>query len=442
MNIKGKHSIVVGSLYRTPSTNPKKFNHAYNRLVNKITKEKKEIILGMDHNLNLLKSSTHTETQSFIDINFDHYLFPCITRPTRITKTSATLIDNIFISQKLHNSFDSCIVVHDLSDHLPSIINLHDQLSKASGHIEFKCRSLNKNKLESINRELLSTDWTNLNNSNVNTALDEFQSKIEECLDSIAPLKIKRIPLHKIWREQWITKGISNSMRKCTQLYKQSIKINSSSNTLHKYKLYRNCLTRIKRKAKIDYYTQQCYALKSNTKKLWHLINKIINKTNDKDSVINYITVDNIRYYDAKSVADEFGKFYSTIGSKLANKIHETNLSINDYLKNIKTNPNTMYLHPITPTEILRHIDRLPSKNSSGYDGISNRLLKSIKHAIKIPLTKIFNLSISTGEFPENMKLAEVIPLFKKCAIDIMENYRPISLLITISKLLEKIIYK
>ena len=294
MNIKGKHSIVVGSLYRAPSTNPKKFNHAYNRLVNKINKGKKEIILGMDHNLNLLKSSTHTETQSFIDINFDHYLFPCITRPTRITKTSATLIDNIFISQKLHNSFDACIVVHDLSDHLPSIINLHDQLSKASGHIEFKCRSLNKNKLESINRELLSTDWTNLNNSNVNTALDEFQSKIEECLDSIAPLKIKKIPLHKIWCEQWITKGISNSMRKCTQLYKQSIKINSSSNTLHKYKLYRNCLTRIKRKAKIDYYTQQCYALKSNTKKLWQLINKIINKTNDKDSVINYITVDNI----------------------------------------------------------------------------------------------------------------------------------------------------
>ena len=190
----------------------------------------------MDHNLNLLKSSTHTETQSFIDLNFDHYLFPCITRPTRITKTSATLIDNTFISQKLHNSFDTCIVVHDLSDHLPSIINLHDQLSKVSGHIEFKCRSLNKNKLESINKKLLGIDWTNLNNSNVNIALDEFQSKLEECLDSIAPLKIKKIPLHKIWHEQWITKGISNSMRKCTQLYKQSIKINSSSNTLYKYK--------------------------------------------------------------------------------------------------------------------------------------------------------------------------------------------------------------
>ena len=285
-------------------------------------------------------------------------------------------------------------------------------------------------------------DWSQLNNSNVNIALEEFQYKIENCLDTIAPLKLKKIPLHKIWHEQWITKGISNSMHKCIHLYKQSIKIDSSPDTVNKYKLYRNCLIKIKRKARIDYYTQQCYALKSDTKKLWQLINKIINKTNDKSSAINYITVDKIRYFDAKSIADNFGKFYSTIGSNLANKIHENGPSINDYLKNIKTNPNTMYLHPITPTEILRYINRLPSKNSSGYDGISNQFLKSIKHAITTPLAKIFNLSISTGEFPENMKLAEVIPLFKKGALDIMENYRPISLLITLSKLLEKCIYK
>ena len=101
-----------------------------------------------------------------------------------------------------------------------------------------------------------------------------------------------------------------------------------------------------------------------------------------------------------------------------------------------------MYLQPITPSEIQRFIDKLPSKNSSGYNGISNKFLKGIKFAITVPLTKIFNLSISTGEFPENMKLSEVIPLFKKGALDLMINYRPISLLITISKLLEKCMYK
>ena len=86
----------------------------------------------MDHNLDLLKSNNHPETQTFIDLNFDNCLFPCITRPTRITKSSATLIDNTFISESLHKSFDSCVLIHDLSDHLPSFINIQkvDPLTK------------------------------------------------------------------------------------------------------------------------------------------------------------------------------------------------------------------------------------------------------------------------------------------------------------------------
>ena len=130
------------------------------------------------------------------------------------------------------------------------------------------------------------------------------------------------------------------------------------------------------------------------------------------------------------------------MGANLANEIKTNGLSINDYLNKIKMNPNTMYLHPITPSEIHKFIDKLPAKNSSGYDGISNQFLKGIKLAIITPLAKIFNLSLSTGEFPENMKLSEVIPLFKKGASDLMVNYRPISLLITLLKLLEKCIYK
>ena len=182
----------------------------------------------MDQNLNLLNSSTHTtETQVFIDTTSTTTYFPVSLTPTRITKTSATLIDNIFISQNLHNSFDACVVVHNFSHHLPSIINLHDQMSKKIGHLEFMCRSLDKDKIININKELLKVDWTQLYNTNLNITLDEFQNKIEDCLDTMAPLKSKMIPIHKIWQEQWITKGISKSMRKCIHLYKQSIKIDA-----------------------------------------------------------------------------------------------------------------------------------------------------------------------------------------------------------------------
>ena len=117
------------------------------------------------------------------------------------------------------------------------------------------CRSLDKGKMAIISNELLSIDLSNLNRKNVNIALDDFQQTIENCLDTIAPLKLIKIPTHKVWHEPWISKGISNSMDKCIKLYKQCIK-KMQHKIKKKYKLYRNCLTIIKRKVKVNYYTK------------------------------------------------------------------------------------------------------------------------------------------------------------------------------------------
>ena len=97
-------------------------------------------------------------------------------------------------------------------------------------------------------------------------------------LDLIAPIKTTRIPCHKIWQEPWLTSGIVRSMSKSLKLYKKTIKHKATLKDIEKYKTYRNALTKIKRKAKEDYYIKQCYSLKSNTKKLWQLINHIISK--------------------------------------------------------------------------------------------------------------------------------------------------------------------
>ena len=136
----------MGSIYRPPNTSPKDFDYQYKELMKTLAKEKnKEIILGMDHNLDLLKSNNHMETQKFIDTNFDTNLLPCITRPTRITKSTATLIDNVFISQNLHKNFESSILINDISDHLPSIMITHNQSLDYTEPWEFNCRLLNEN---------------------------------------------------------------------------------------------------------------------------------------------------------------------------------------------------------------------------------------------------------------------------------------------------------
>ena len=96
---------------------------------------------------------------------------------------------------------------------------------------------------------------------------------------------------------------------------------------------------------------------------------------------------------------------------------------------------------PTSCSEIERLITKLPNKKSKGHDDISNILLKRLKASISLPLEIVFNKSIKEGSFPENMKQADVIALYKSKEKHLVNNYRPISLLLTISKILEKIIY-
>ena len=84
----------------------------------------------------------------------------------------------------------------------------------------------------------------------------------------------------------------------------------------------------------------------------------------------------------------------------------------------------------------------MAAKTSSGYDCVSNNLVKSLKNSLLRPLKIIFNRSMKSGIFPNIMKKAEVIPLYKGGERFIASNYHPISLLLTISKLLEKLVYK
>ena len=100
-----------------------------------------------------------------------------------------------------------------------------------------------------------------------------------------------------------------------------------------------------------------------------------------------------------------------------------------------------MFLRPTNTAEVHRILLNLKNKMSSGYDTITNKLLKSLCDQICGPLSLIFNKSLSEGHFPSRMKSADVIPLFKAKSMLQKTNYRPISLLLTLSKVLEKIMH-
>ena len=171
------------------------------------------------------------------------------------------------------------------------------------------------------------------------------------------------------------------------------------------------------------------------------MINKLTNKTNDKTDIIEYLKVGNQDYYEHKVIAEEFAKYFSKVGKQCAEQIPAPNKDIGHYLAQIPDNPKSIFMNPVSPLEIERIIDKLPNKTSSGHDNLSNILLKQIKESLTYPLTIISYHSTAEGEFPSSMKAADVSSLYKSKERYMVTNYRPISLLITMSKILEKVVY-
>ena len=133
--------------------------------------------------------------------------------------------------------------------------------------------------------------------------------------------------------------------------------------------------------------------------------------------------------------------FFTNVGKKIATDIkYDGNKNYSFYLN--KQINSTFTFKNINEIIVKKTINNLPTKNSCGYDDISSKLLKVIAPVIIKPLTLLINQVLNTGLFPDKLKIAKVIPIYKKGDPQLFENYRPISLLPTISKVLEKIIHK
>ena len=141
-------------------------------------------------------------------------------------------------------------------------------------------------------------------------------------------------------------------------------------------------------------------------------------------------------------IASAFAKHFSSVGEHFATKIPPSRKTSTEYLESIPSSNTSLFLSPTSPTEILNLINELPNKKSAGHDTINNVLLKSLKSVLLKPLSIVFNKSMNEGVFPEVMKLADTIPLYKNKEKYLVDNYQPISLLITLSKILEKLMHK
>ena len=192
MMAKNGKRLVVGSMYKPPNSDPSTFSTHLKQIVAnaKNTKDKTqpELIIGMDYNMDLLKGLTHHPSYSFMDKTAEANLLPTITCPSRITTHSATLMDSIYISEELHHSFDSALLINNISDHLPLITMLRQ--TRIISKEPFESRCLNDEKSKDVNDALMNIDWIGLLHGTTDEKFNQFCAMVNEALDKVAPKKL------------------------------------------------------------------------------------------------------------------------------------------------------------------------------------------------------------------------------------------------------------
>ena len=177
-----------------------------------------QIIIGTDQNIDLLDTSS-PNSANFLDMIISEGLIPTAMRPTRITRTSATLIDNMYTNiTSMHEVF-SYLLTHDISDHLPIIIFIGKVTPSKRPPLVFESRNLDTVAIERIKTMLSVIDWDSLLLTDVDKQFERIRDTITECMDTCAPIVQKRIPHKMVIREPWRHPHLVSFYMQMTQRY-------------------------------------------------------------------------------------------------------------------------------------------------------------------------------------------------------------------------------
>ena len=445
--------LIVTNIYKPPKNNNNRenielFMNEFAPILEKVNSSNIEVLLGGDWNINILKINENSVYSEFLDLMLANSLFPKITMPTRFATHTASLLDNFYCKFSDHslNAFAG-IMMSGLSDHLPYFVCLSNFKKQNINKTKFvKCKINKPEAIEAFLSELRSADiYNDLDHaleSGPNENYDKMINKIAKLKDKHLPYKFVKFNRHKHRDKKWMTYSIINSIRTRDKKYHQLKCTNPNDPAYLTLKqnlgIYNGILKRLIREVKATYYHKLFETYKHDIKNTWKTISDILCKSSKNKNPIKEMKVEGKLSSNIKEICNGFNSFFVNIGPKLASEIKTSDKAhYSFYLKKAISSEFSFEL--VTLEDVNKLIRNLKPKESAGYDGISLKMLKLIAPSIVKPLTLIINQSLFTGAFPEKLKMAKVIPLFKKDDRLLMDNYRPVSLLTSISKVFEKV---
>ena len=433
--VSGGRNIVVCVLYRPPNTNAINFITDLSNTIKSLYSLNKLVYIMGDFNIDLLKKDTHNISENFINMLYSLNFFPLINLPTRVTETSSTLIDNIFTNHLIEHS--SAVISSDLSDHYPIFTIIHKHNSVLFNSKSYtQPPNLSINNLSSLNEFFVNYDWRVITSStDINKSFPLFLKIIHSNIVAFCP---SHKPKSQKIKQNWMTQGLVISSHKKNKLF-SVYKKNPTPHNKSIYINYKNTFIKLCRNAEKKYYINQFLLNKNNIKHTWSLIKECFGQ--QKTPPPSILSQDDGKLVtDERNISNILNNYFNSAAnfdSKLSS--HMGN-SYADYLNNSPS--NSFFLVETSENEVLSTVLNLKTTHSAGDDNISSFLLSKIIYSIIQPLTYLIKLSLNTGKFPDCLKTSKIIPLYKSGSKCVVSNYRPISLVSTFSKILEKIVHK
>ena len=395
-----------------------------------------ENILNKYKNMSKRKSNFGAIPKKYAQICSTLGLKQLIKQPTRITCHTSTLIDHI-ITNSEEKVAKGGVINTLLSDH--QLIRKIKRV-KTNNHKQISFRSLKNYSMENFEQELKNIAFPNYGKfSDVNSPYSDLVNKITQALNNLAPCKTIRV---KNQSNEWFDGELAEQISNRDKLFKKFKKSKLHIDELI-YKEAKNTVQRLIKEKKKKFFSKKLEENIGEPKKLWKNLKKLgLPKTKTPSSNICLKENDGLSFCSL-SIANNVKEYISNLAQNLIEKLptgpNKFDItSVREFYKPLNLKEDPFHFTKVSEKTISDFLKELKTNKATGIDNLSGRFLKDGSKVLANSIAQISSLSIKLSMVRDECKIAKLKPLYKKGKKTDPKNYRPISLLPVISKILEK----
>ena len=439
-----KSWLTIVGIYRPPNIPKYQWKLELSALFEASTTVTNDVIFLGDFNCDLMQpDKPPMDGRELCDLLDIYSLKNLIKSPTRVGKTSETLLDLVLTTNK-DRMLTSGVVDVQISDH--SLVYTILRISAP----RLRSRKICMRSLKHFNHDLFVQDLYNIPFhimdifDEVDDKLFVFESLYTDIVNVHAPLKQVHVRGNQV---PFMTETWRKAIRHRNMLWKRFSRERTDINYAN-YKIQRNKCTSLRRNAIKDYFRKKTEATESNPREFWDTYRPFLHSKKSKQANDIILKENDVIITDKKQIANAFNEHFIHITDGLVEiseqdfgtdcSAHPSIKSI--YEQNVDQNMSSVNFRCTNQAEVEKILLNINSRKSPGHDFIQPKLVKESASAIARPLTMIMNDAIIQCRYPCRWKMGQITPLFKKDNELDKSNYRPVTVLPVLNNVFERLL--